>query len=472
MLSDHRAARRRRGRNSGRNNRAARIAVPVTVVMALGLTIGIVVSASGHGTATIRSASANSGDTGVSSTAVEDTCDIIVPAHPLTAQGLATPYQLTGPTGGSPAATGCEMSNSVALGAFVQATILNTQTGALSVYNPLVITAGTTPAVAPVVPKLPKHSVVTIDFGFNGTFLLQEGATPDALSEGNCTDGPSGSPFGQVSFCNGINFFNTAFRLERDGLLNVPSAGMSRNMVASGGSLGTGRECPTTRNFDMIDQDPSDNVTTKYLFNPATGQTAQDNTGNAARMSGAQVLVNGSDNALVDDFLDPALGCTPFMAPDLGNHGVMTTSQALDELLAAKNQPANAALVPENDEMVLGLGNSFDAAKTDLYRAEIGQAPVDSQTNASSSPQMYCQNMVNIQTPFIAANEKIFAAWPSPVPTEGDTLFTFMANRLASSFDNLNCASFGLHQSVTVVLNGGGAATEATLNTDPETASF
>jgi hypothetical protein len=125
MLSDHRSARRRRGRN----NRAARIAVPVTAVMALGLTIGIVVSASGHGTATIRSASANSGDTGVSSTAVEDTCDIIVPAHPLTAQGLATPYQLTGPTNGSPAATGCEMSNSVALGAFVQATILNTQTG-------------------------------------------------------------------------------------------------------------------------------------------------------------------------------------------------------------------------------------------------------------------------------------------------------------------------------------------------------
>jgi hypothetical protein len=160
------------------------------------------------------------------------------------------------------------------------------------------------------------------------------------------------------------------------------------------------------------------------------------------------------------------------MAPDLGNHGVMTTSQALDELLAAKNQPANAALVPENDEMVLGVGNSFDAAKTDLYRAEIGQAPVDSQTDATSSPQMFCQNMVNIQTPFIAANEKIFAAWPSPVPTEGDTLFTFMANRLASSFDNLNCASFGLHQSVTVVLNGGGAATEATLNTDRETASF
>ncbi len=468
MLSDLRSARRRRGRN----NRTARIAVPVAAVMALGLTVGIVVSASGHNAPKLQSTGANSGNTGVSSTAIEDTCDIIVPAHPLTARGLATPYQLTGAAGGSPAATGCQMSNSLNLGAFVQATILDTQTGALYVYNPLVITAGTTPAVKPVVPKLPKHAVVTIDFGFNGTFLLQEGATPDALAQGNCVDGMPGSPFGQVSFCNGINFFNAAFRLERAGRLHVPFAGMSKNMAPTAGSLGTGRECPTTRNFDMIDQDPSDNVTTKYLFDPATGQTAQDSTANAARMSGAQVLVNGSDNALIDDFLDPALGCTPFMAPDLGNHGVMATSQALDELLAARNQPADAALVPENDEMVLGLGGSFDTAKTDLYRAEIGQAPVDSQTDASSSPQMFCQNMVNIQTPFIAANEKILAAWPSPVPTVGDTLFTFLANRLASSFDNLNCANFGLHQTVTVVVNGAGAATEATLNDDPETASF
>jgi hypothetical protein len=441
--------------------------------MALGVTVGIVVGASGHSTPKLGSAASSGSAGGVSSTAVEDTCDIVVPAHPLTAKGLATPYQLTGPAGGSPAATGCQMINSVNLGAFVQATILDPRTGKLYVYNPLVITAGTTPAVKPVVPKLPKNAIVTVDFGFNGTFLLQQGATPDALSQGNCVDGMPGSPFGQVSFCNGANFFNAAFRMERTGRLRIPSAGMAKNIVPSAGALGTGRECPTTRNFDMIDQDPSDNVTTKYLINPATGQTAQDTTANAARMKGAQVLVNGSDNALVDDFLDPALGCTPLMAPDLGNKGTMATSQALDELLAAKNQPQAVALVPENDEMVLDNGGQWDQAKTDLYRAQIGQAPVDSQTNASSSPGMFCQNMVNIQTSFIAANEKTFAAWPSPVPTVGDTLYTFMANRLASSFDNLNCASFGLRQTVQVVNNGAGAATEATLNAgDPQEVSF
>jgi len=439
--------------------------------MALGVTVGIVVGASGHSTPKLHSA-ASSGSAGVSSTAVEDTCDIIVPAHPLTAKGLATPYQLTGAAGGSPAATGCQMVNSLNLGAFVQATILDPRTGKLYVYNPLVITAGTTPAVKPVVPKLPKNAIVTIDFGFNGTTLLQKGATPDALSQGNCVDGMPGSPFGQVSFCNGANFFNAAFRMERSGKLTIPAAGMARNLVASAGALGTGRECPTTRNFDMIDQDPSDNVTSKYLLNPATGQTAQDTTANAARMKGATVLVNGSDNALIDYFLDPALGCTPLMAPDLGNHGVMSTSQALDELFAARNQPKAAALIPENDGMVLGLGGSVDVAKTDLYRSEIGQAPVDSQTSASSSPAMFCQNMVNIQTAFIAANEKTFAAWPSPVPTVGDTLYTFLASRLASSFDNLNCANFGLHQTVTVVNNGAGAATQATLSDDPQEVGF
>ena len=111
-------------------------------------------------------------------------------------------------------------------------------------------------------------------------------------------------------------------------------------------------------------------------------------------------------------------------------------------------------------------------AKTNLYRAEIGQAPVSAHNQESSSPQMFCQNMINIQTPILAANEKLFDAAPSPVPTVGDTLYTFLAARLAASFNNLNCANFGLHQTVTVVNNGAGAATQVTLNTATQTASF
>jgi hypothetical protein len=441
-----------------------RVAVPVAAVLALGVGAGVVVASSGGGATKVVQASSSQG---VTSTAVNADCDIVIPAHPLTAKGLATPFLLTGPAGTSPAASGCQMINSLALGAFAQATILDPATGALSVYDPLVITKGTRPAVKPVVPKLPPHAIVTIDVGFNGTILRQEGATPNALAEGRCTDGEPGSPFGQVSFCNGTAFFQAAFAAERAGKLRVPFVGVSRRMVSTAGALGTGRECPTVRNFDMVDQDPSDNVTTAYLLDPATGRTAQLTAANKARLPGAKVLVNGSDNALIDDFLDPAFGCAPFEAPDLGNHGAPTTSQALDELFAARNEPRNAALVPENDEMVVDNGGAIDQAKTDLYRSEIGQAPVDAQNQASSSAQMFCQNLVNIQGPFVAANQDLLQTQPSPVPTAGDSLYTFLAGRLASSFDNLNCQNFGLHNPVIMSNNGAGAVDQATINTAP-----
>src|SRR3984893_17435875 len=152
-------------------------------------------------------------------------CDIIVPADPLTAAGLATPYQLTGPAGMTPAASGCTTANSANLGAFVQATILDPATGKLAVYEPLVITQGTTPAIAPVVPTLPAGAVVTIDFGFNGTNLTQVGATPAALQQGNCDNGLNGSIYGQVSFCHGAAFFQAAAAAVAAGKLVVPSAG-------------------------------------------------------------------------------------------------------------------------------------------------------------------------------------------------------------------------------------------------------
>jgi hypothetical protein len=387
-------------------------------------------------------------------------CDIIVPPNPLSAQGLATPYQLTGPDGMSPDASGCTMANVANLGAFVQATILNRRNGQLSVYEPLVITQGTQPAAAPVLPRLPRHAVVTIDFGFNGTNLTQVGATPDALSQGNCVNGMPGSIFGQVSYCNGIRFFNAAFRAEREGRLRVPAVGVSPK---------NGQACPDTRNFNMVDQDPSDNVTSTYLLTP-NGQTAQFNPANEAGLAGATPVNNGSDNELLDAFLDPTLGCTPFEAPDLSQNSAPGTSQALNELSSASNQRAPVALVPENDEMSL-VNNNFSVQKTDLYRAEVGQPLVSPTNDVTSSPAMFCQNMVNIQTPFLASNQALLATGTSPVPTVGTNLLTFMANRLNMSFTNLDCQNFGLTNPVTVTVDGNGAATAATFNTTQQQAA-
>jgi hypothetical protein len=386
-------------------------------------------------------------------------CDVIVPANPLSATGLSTPWQLTGTGGMSPQASGCTMANFVNLGAFVQATILNPRTGALSVYEPLVITQGTTPAAAPVVPTLPRRAIVTIDVGFNGTDLTLVGATANALTQGRCIDGLNGSIFGQVSFCNGVNFFRTASRDAARGLFTIPALGTSPK---------TGTACLSTRSFGVVDQDPSDNVTTKYLVT-ASGQTAQFNAANSAALAGATTAVNGSDNALLDDFMDPTMGCTPFEAPDLSQAGTMSTSQALDELQASK-QAAPVAYVPENDEMVL-VNNAESVAKTNLYRSEIGQPPVDAATNTSSSPQAFCQNMVNLQTPFLSADQTLLATDTSPVPAVGNNLLTFLANRLNMSFTNLNCQNFGLQNPVTVTLDGNGVATAATFNTGQQNAT-
>ena len=477
-----------------RRNQSSRIAVAVAIPVALGLVVAVVIAVSGHSAGTVlgdtalgasaspsasaatsvapsAAASATSTSAAATTAAANVNCDIIVPAHPLTAQGLATPYQLTGTDGMTPAQSGCQMSNAVNLGAFVQATILNPRTGKLFVYDPLVVTQGTTPAVAPVVPTLPRNAIVTIDFGFNGTDLFQVGANANTLRNANCVNGEPGSVFGQVSVCNGINFFNAAFQDEREGKLVVPSEGTSGKIVASGGALGSGQNCPETRNFDMVDQDPSDNVTTFYLLNPATGQTAQDTTSNAANIPGSTLLANGSDNTLLDAFMDPVLGCTPFEAPDLANNNTPTSSQAMDELLSAAHQPTIPALVPENDEMTLNGNAQFDVAKTNLYREEFGEPPVSAQNNKTSSPAMFCQNLVNIQTPFLAANQTLLATGQSPVPGVGDNLFTFLANRLNMSFTNLACQNFGLTNPVTPTLNGQGVAIAATFNTAHQTAT-
>ena len=458
------------------------IAVPLVITMAVGLVLGLhfisqgnaslKLSAQGAGAAAatpsaIATASATASPAATASATTSATataapaaaaaanvsCVLTVPANPLTAQGLATPYRLTGPNGMSPQASGCTMANFANLGAFAQATILDPATGALSTYEPLVITQGTQPAAAPVVPTLPAGAVVTIDFGFNGTNLTLKGATGATLAGAQCVNGLAGSIFGQVSFCNGVAFFAAANKAIAGGLTTIPALGTATKAA--------GVTCPTTRSFTMIDQDQSDNVTTQYLLN-ANGQTAQDNAANTAALAGATTINNGSDNALLNAFLDPTLGCTPFTAPDLTNAGTPGTSQALDELFAAKNQAAPIALVPENDPMTL-VNGAFSQQKTNRYRTSVDQ-PVIMRAQAADTPAAYCQNMVNVQTAFLNANQALLATGASPVPGVGTNLFTFLANRLNMSFTNLNCQNFGLTNPVTVTLDGNGVATAATIN--------
>src|SRR5579859_5002163 len=470
-----RRARRRRPTPT-RARARARVIVPVAVPMALGLTLGLIVAESGGSTTRLAAAPAAasatpSGTPSGSPSAAQDSaaaqnmdCELIVPARPLTAAGLATPYQLTGPGGQDPAASGCTQANP-ALQAFVQATILDPATGRLAVYEPLVITAGTSPAVAPVKPRLPRNAVVNIMVGFNGNNLKLDGAQPGTLSGAKCVNGLGDSLFGQVSYCHSVAFYAAADRDIASGKLRIPAAGRSPL---------TGQACPTSRSFQIADQDPSDNVTSRYLLT-ATGRTAQDNTANAQTLgAGAQPISNGSDNTLLDSFVLPALGCTVFTAPDLSDAGRPGTSQTLDELSAAANQRAPVALVPENDPMTM-VNGAISRPKTNLYRLGVGQPLVTGVFNEpfgdqraggqqADTPANFCANLLNVQTAFIAANQQRFSASPSPVPATGNNLFTFLAARLSASFTNLSCANFGLRNTVNLRTDADGVAIAATFS--------
>ena len=74
-------------------------------------------------------------------------------------------------------------------------------------------------------------------------------------------------------------------------------------------------------------------MVSQYLIN-GNGQTAQNTAANATALAGATVLVNGSDDALLSEFVDPANGCTPFTAPDTTYPKARQASQALNELSA------------------------------------------------------------------------------------------------------------------------------------------
>jgi hypothetical protein len=484
VRSGHWSAWRRNMRERGLSRVAGQLAAPAVFGLVIGVVLAYQSGTSNSGLTQIplgtyvtpaasETAAALPTTAPAASGSSSTTCTIIVPAHPLSAQGLATPYQLTGPHGMTPARSGCEMSNGAKLGAFVQATILDPATGALSVYEPLVITRGSrpdTPGMKLSPPVIPADAVVTIDFGFNGANLVQVGATPTTLAAAHCVSGQAGSPFGPTSFCNGARFFKAVRRAERKGLLKVPSPGKSNAIVPSGGNLGTGRSCPVISNFEVAGLDPGRSVTTTYLLNPLTGQTAQDNATNQGYVGGATLLHGNSANTVLDQYVDPILGCAPFKAPDLSRASAPGFSEALDEIAAGAYQPKSAALVPENDPVVMA-GGKPDRAKVNLYRQELGQAVVSAASSKSSSPAMYCQNLIDIQTPFLAANRKLLATAQSPVTATADDLLTFLANDLSASFTSLGCQQFHLTNPVTLKRNSAGRAIAATFDTAMQKAS-
>jgi hypothetical protein len=371
-------------------------------------------------------------------------CTLIVPKHPLTAEGLATPYQLVAT---DPAMGPCHEANP-AQTAFVQGAIFDVTTSRIFIYNPLVIDKGTKPAIPPVKPTLPSGAIVALWFGFNGEVLTLQG-TNGSLQEGNCVNGLPGSPFGQFAYCNAPAFFAAANKAIKQGTLTPPPLGRAKN----------GLSCPSTRDFSVVDQDQSDNVTATYLALP-NGQTAQNTAANRARLQHFTVLVNPSDEKLLVSFIDPALGCKPWTAPDLTDNGRPTPALPLNELQASVRQRPPVALVPAGDPMVLVNGEP-NLQKLNLYRVGVDQPPVSSLNQADTGE--YCKNLRDIGAPRLFFDSPLTRNFASPAPDMASNLFAFLALRFNTTWgpNGLNCMALLRQPSPIKVISQNGIAVNA-----------
>lgn len=376
-------------------------------------------------------------------------CTLIVPAQPLTAKGLATPYLLT-PT--DPANTNChEATPSQA--AFVQAAVLDPATGKISIYNPLVIDKGTQPAAAPVVPTLPNGAVVGIWFGANGAGLRLQGATFNTLTNAKCVNGVGRSIFGQMAYCNAPAFFQSANQLIQAKKLVPPALGTAKDGMA----------CPTVRDFVVVDQDQSDNVTTSYRITQDR-KIAQNTAANAAALPGSVALTNGSDNRLLAVALDAALGCAPWRAPDLADPGQMVPALPLDELQAAMYQPVPVALVPSKDPMTLVNGQP-NLMKQNLYRDGVDQPRVAAVAQATADQKTYCQDLMRIAPARLELDRQWTSAASSLDPAVANSFFTFLAARLDFTVgpSGLNCTGLlNVASPVKLIQDSNGVVVDAT----------
>ena len=373
-------------------------------------------------------------------------CTLIVPHHPLSAAGLATPFQLiaTDPNGGP-----CNEANT-AQSAFVEAAVFNPADGQISIYHPLVIDAGTKPAIAPKAPALPANAVVALWIGFNGDNLTLTAADPAVLTNANCVNGLPGSIFTQVSYCNAPAFFAAANNAAVNGQLKVPALATAKD----------GKTCPTVRDFSVVDQDQSDNVDTMYLVT-ANGTTAQKTKANSAALQGATTIINPGDNSLHDYFMLPAIGCQPWTVPSLDDPGQMVPSQAVNELQAHLLQKTPVARVPSRDPMVEFAGQP-DLTKDNLYRAGVDQ-PQASDNTFKTAP--YCREMLRA-LPKMVLDQTLDSNFPAIAPAAASNTFTFLAQRWVAAWGLLTCPNLiGIQAPITLTTDGNGVVTAAVINT-------
>jgi hypothetical protein len=378
-------------------------------------------------------------------TASAQDCTLVLPANPLSAAGLSTPFVLTG--------AGCDEGANTT-GAFAQAAIYDPATHTISGYSPVIVnSADPTPAVAPVVPTVPGGATVALWFGYDGNNLFISGP----LAAANCVSGMTGggtTVFSQFSYCNAVNFF-AAVNADATLIASIPALGTSPN---------DGRPCPSVRDFAIVDQDQSDNLPTEYLQVVSTMRFAQNTAANRTAIGGGTScltngtctkIVNPSDERLSAVAVAPRLACTPWKVNDLADPGATVATLATNELQSAKFTAPPIALIPLNDPMAQDNGTN-NLAKVNLYRAGTDQP--QAATVADADGTAYCRNIRQIHPGKLLLDKQFLVGAGSPNPMTSDSLFTFMALRYVAAYQILGCDAL-LGQPVNLVLTIQGGIT-------------
>jgi len=351
---------------------------------------------------------------------------------------------------------------------FIEATILNIYTGELFVYFPLVVDIGSMPAAPALKGNITTlNHIVTIHFGSNGNSItllptIDYSANSNSIISGNCVNGlQNGSIFGQFAYCNAENFFKRVNEMIINSPIKIPELQNSP----------MGDVCPTTRSFGVIDQDQSDNVLSQYLL-LSDNTVAQDYKINKEKFPNFKILGNGSDNRLLNNFINVAIGCQSFTAPDLVDNTILRSSLALNEIQAnlLDNNLETTALVPSIDPMVLD-NNIESLEKLNLYRIGVNQ-PLLSSINISNNI-LYCKQLIKIAPVFLDLHKDELSKKSSPDSNIASNLLNFLANRFINSLMILNCQNLtGLTSPISVIFNENGIVTSSKINISPQPTTF
>jgi len=337
-------------------------------------------------------------------------CNLMVPEAPLTSIGLMTPYELMPP---------CTMAVQDTQ-AFVEAVIYNPGTKQVRTYTPLITDANKAPAARPTPIEILPTEVVALWFGFNGDALTLE-QRMHALVDGKCVNGVNNSVFGEFAYCNAVEFI--------DAIGDCDTCAIPVNSVDM-----VGDPCPTTWDFFVVDADPSDNLPISYILT-STNQTAQNTKGNRLRLQISNIVRNPSDEGLLVDFINPAIGCdnNTIKVRDDTDAGTYRATLITNEIQARLMQLPPIAYLPDLNPMVT-VKNEKNIQKLNLYKAGIGQSIlVDANTTR------WCAQYAAVAPFRFFKLQGFLRSAPSPNSLDATNLLTFLCNRFQNTLNVLKC---------------------------------